>query len=208
VHEGGLTAWTRTFQRISISTQTERAPGEEGMKGLAYFELKQEVEDFLYAEAEMLDQRQFGEWLDLLADDLVYFMPMRRNVKFGQHAAQENTRLGQDISWFDEDKWTLSKRVEQIMTGVHWAEEPLSRVCHMVSNIQILDARPSAEAAEEVAVRSRFMVYQNRLEDETNFFVGKRTDLLRHVGGRWKLAKREIILDQNVLLSKNLTVLF
>ncbi len=178
------------------------------MKGLAYFQLKQQVEDFLYAEAELLDQRQFGEWLDLLADDLVYFMPMRRNVKFGQHALLENTRLGRDISWFDEDKWTLSKRVEQIMTGVHWAEEPLSRVCHMVSNIQVLDARPSVEAAEEVTVRSRFMVYQNRLEDETNFFVGKRNDLLRNADGRWKLAKREIILDQNVLLSKNLTVLF
>jgi 3-phenylpropionate/cinnamic acid dioxygenase small subunit len=178
------------------------------MKGLAYFQLKQEVEDFLYAEAELLDQRQFTQWLDVLADDLVYFMPMRRNVKFGRHAAEENTRQGHDISWFDEDKWTLSKRIEQIMTGVHWAEEPMSRVCHIVSNIQILDAQPSLEAAKEVSVRSRFIVYQNRLEDETNFFVGKRTDLLRNISGAWKLAKREIILDQNVLLSKNLTVLF
>ena len=57
-------------------------------------------------------------------------------------------------------------------------------------------------------MRSRFMIYQNRLEDETNFFVGKGTDLLRSSEGRWQLAKREIILDQNVLLSKNLTVLF
>jgi 3-phenylpropionate/cinnamic acid dioxygenase small subunit len=178
------------------------------MKGLEYFQLKQEVEDFLYAEAELLDQRQFAEWLDLLDNDLVYFMPMRRNVKFGRHAAEENTRLGRDISWFDEDKWTLSKRIEQIMTGVHWAEEPLSRVCHTVSNIQILDARPSLAAPQEVSVRSRFIVYQNRLEDETNFFVGKRNDLLRQVEGRWKLGKREIILDQSVLLSKNLTVLF
>jgi 3-phenylpropionate/cinnamic acid dioxygenase small subunit len=178
------------------------------MKGLAYFQLKQEVEDFLYAEAELLDQRQFNAWLDVLADDLVYFMPMRRNVKFGKHDAEENTRLGKDISWFDEDKWTLSKRVEQIMTGVHWAEEPLSRVCHIVSNIQILEALPSAEAAKEVSVRSRFVVYQNRIEDEVNFFVGKRTDRLRNTEGAWKLAKREIILDQNVLLSKNLTVLF
>ena len=178
------------------------------MKGLEYFQLKQEVEDFLYAEAELLDQRQFTEWLDLLDNDLVYFMPMRRNVKFGRHAEEENTRFGRDISWFDEDKWTLSKRIEQIMTGVHWAEEPLSRVCHIVSNIQILDARPSLQAPKEVAVRSRFFVYQNRLEDETNFFVGKRNDLLRNTEGGWKLAKREIILDQNVLLSKNLTVLF
>jgi len=178
------------------------------MKGLAFFQLKQEIEDFLYAEADLLDQRQFTQWLDLLDNDLVYFMPMRRNVKYGRHPTQENTRLGQDISWFDEDKWTLSKRVEQIMTGVHWAEEPLSRVCHIVSNIQILEVRPSIEAPQEVSVRSRFIVYQNRLEDETYFFVGKRTDMLRHSNDGWKLAKREIILDQNVLLAKALTVMF
>ena len=72
-----------------------------------------------------------------------------------------------------------------------------------------MDASPSPEQApEEVVVHSRFFVYQNRLEDETNFFVGKRNDLLRNTEGGWKLARREIILDQNVLLSKNLTVLF
>ena len=59
-------------------------------------------------------------------------MPMRRNVQFGTQAEHENTRTGQDISWFDEDKWTLSKRVDQIMTGIHWAEEPLSRVSLML----------------------------------------------------------------------------
>ncbi len=94
-------------------------------------------------EADLLDQRMFREWLDLLADDLVYFMPIRRNVKFGQHAEKENTRQGEGISWFDEDKWTLGKRVEQILTGVHYAEEPLSRVTHMVSNVRLLEVAPS-----------------------------------------------------------------
>jgi len=177
-------------------------------KDLAYFRLKDEIESFLFAEAELLDQRQFREWLELLTEDLVYYLPMRRNVKFGQHAARENTRLGQDISWFDEDKWTLSKRVEQIMTGVHWAEEPLSRVCHLVTNVQIMQVDPSPEQAREVAVHSRFIVYQNRLEDETNLFVGKRKDVLRNCDGAWKLSRREILLDQNVLMSKALTVFF
>ena len=90
-------------------------------------------------EADLLDQRMFREWLDLLAEDLVYFMPIRRNVKFGHHAENENTRQGEGISWFDEDKWTLGKRVEQILTGVHYAEEPLSRVTHMVSNVRLLE---------------------------------------------------------------------
>jgi 3-phenylpropionate/cinnamic acid dioxygenase small subunit len=148
-------------------------------RGLPYFELKHQAEEFLYQESELLDQRRFDEWLEMFTDDLVYFMPIRRNVKFGEHAAHENTREGEDISWFEEDKETLSKRVQQINTGVHWAEEPLSRVCHMVSNIQLVEIRPSVEAARELVVRSRFLIYQNRVEYESYFFVGKRTDVLR-----------------------------
>jgi len=159
-------------------------------RGLPYFELKHQAGEFLYEEAEPLDQRRFDKWLELFTDDQVYFMPIRRNVKFGEHAAYENTREGEDISWFEEDKATLSKRVEQINTGVHWAEEPLSRVCHMVSNIQLVEFRPSVEDAREMVVRSRFLIYQNRVEYESNFFVGKRTDLLRRENGRWKNARR------------------
>jgi 3-phenylpropionate/cinnamic acid dioxygenase small subunit len=175
---------------------------------LRYFLLKEEIAAFLYEEADLLDQRRFDEWLDRLAEDLVYVMPMRRNVKAGEHAVRENTREGRDIGWFDEDKWTLAKRCEQIATGVHWAEEPLSRVCHLVSNVQLLAVTPSVEAAREVTARSRFLVYQNRVETENYLFVGKRTDTLRKSGAGWQLARREIILDQNVLLAKNLTVFF
>ena len=85
--------------------------------------LKDEVEQFLFAEAELLDARQYEEWLSLLDDDIRYWMPMRRNVKFGE-LEREYTREGQDISWFDEGKDTLTRRVNQILTGVHWAEEP------------------------------------------------------------------------------------
>jgi 3-phenylpropionate/cinnamic acid dioxygenase small subunit len=174
----------------------------------AYYRLKADMEDFLYMEADLLDNRQFRDWLNLLAEDMTYFMPIRRNVKFGQHAQRENTVQGSGISWFDEDKWTLTKRVDQILTGVHYAEEPLSRVCHMVSNVQVLGATPSREAPQEVEVRCRFLVYQNRIEYETYTFVGKRTDLIRKTSDGWKIARREILLDQNVLLAKNLSTFF
>jgi len=174
----------------------------------AYYRLKADMEDFLYAEADMLDERRFRDWLNLLADDITYFMPIRRNVKFGQHAARENTRRGEGISWFDEDKWTLSKRVEQILTGVHYAEEPLSRITHMVSNVRIKGARPDIGAAQELDVTSRFLVYQNRVEYETYIFVGRRNDTLRLTEKGWKIARREILLEQNILLAKNLTTFF
>jgi 3-phenylpropionate/cinnamic acid dioxygenase small subunit len=176
--------------------------------GIAYFELKQEIEEFLYREADLLDGRKFREWLDLLADDLVYFMPIRRNVKFGEHDERENTRQGEGISWFDEDKWTVTKRVEQILTGVHYAEEPLSRVTHMVSNVRLLDVKPSVENPAEVTVGCRFLVFQSRVEYENYTFIGRRTDVLRRNGESWLIARRELILEQNVLLAKNLSILF
>ena len=173
-------------------------------RDLAWFQLKQEVEEFLYLEADLLDTRKFRDWLDLLAEDLVYFMPIRRNVKFGDHDEHENTRQGEGISWFDEDKWTLTKRVEQILTGVHYAEEPLSRVTHMVSNIRLVEASDP----DLVTVSSRFLVYQSRVEYEQYTFIGRRIDILRRHADSWLLARRELILDQNVLLAKNLSILF
>lgn len=194
---------------MSINETIAEAQAPSGLfRDDAYYRLKADIEDFLYAEADLIDSRQFKDWLDLLDEDITYFMPIRRNVKFGQHSARENTVSGVGISWFDEDKWTLTKRVEQILTGVHYAEEPLSRVCHMVSNVQILAIRDNEAGQREVDVRSRFLVYQNRVEYETYLFVGKRNDTLRLTDTGWKVAHREIILDQNVLLAKNLTTFF
>ena len=165
--------------------------------------LEREIERFLYNEAELLDERKFSDWLELLADDIHYYMPQRRNVKFGEQE-RENSDPESEISWFDEGKATLAGRVRQLNTGLHWAEEPLSRVCHIVSNIQLLDVND-----HEVKVKSRFFVYRNRLQDEVDLFVGKREDVLRRDPDTgWKIAKRTILLDQNVLLAKNITVFF
>ena len=166
-------------------------------------ELRLEIEEFLYHEADLLDDRRYKDWLELLTDDVRYFMPMRRNLPFGQQD-RENTLPRREMSWFDEGKATLTQRVQQINTGAHWCEEPLSRVTHMVSNVMLAEV-----GSREVQVRCRFLVYRNRLEDEESFFIGRRFDTLRRVdGGSWKIARREIILDQNVLLAKNLTTFF
>ena len=169
--------------------------------------LTQEIAEFLYAEAEMLDQRRHSDWLALLAEDIRYWMPMRRNVKYGD-TAREFTREREDINWFDEGKETLTRRVRQIETGIHWAEEPQSRITHMVSNVQLLRATPDIGTALEVATKCRFLIYRNRVETETDLLVGKREDTLRRAGDGWLISRRKIILDQSVLMTKNLTFFF
>jgi 3-phenylpropionate/cinnamic acid dioxygenase small subunit len=170
--------------------------------------LQREIEAFYYHEADLLDDRRFEEWLDLLTDDVSYFMPLRRNVKYGAQQQAENSAEGLDAAWFDEGKHTLTQRVAQIKTGIHWAEEPLSRVRHLVTNVQIAEAAPPTTDAPELDVKSRFLVYRNRIDDETDIFVGQRTDRLRKSDGGWKVARRVILLDQSTLLAKNLTIFF
>ncbi len=165
--------------------------------------LRERVEDFFSYEAELLDERQYRHWLDLLAEDVRYFMPLTRNVQHDK-LATEYTLEDSGVAWFDEDKKTLSQRVEQILlAGDHWAEEPLSRTMHMISNVRVERASTS-----EVHVRSKFLVYVNRREDEIRLFAGKRFDLLRPEGDGFLVARRKMLLDQSTLQAKNLTTFF
>ena len=169
--------------------------------------LKAEIEEFFATEAELLDQRRFEDWLALLAEDVRYWMPMARNVP-ADELAREYTAEGVDANWIDEGIETLRQRVVQLGTGVHWAEQPPSRSTHMIANLRLTAIRPDAAAPQEVETSCRFLVYRNRLEDEQDTYIGKRNDTLRRDGEGWKIARREIYLDQNVLLAKNLSVFF
>ena len=59
-----------------------------------------------------------------------------------------------------------------------------------------------------ITVYSNFLVYRSRGETEQDFYVGGRRDLLRRVGGAWKIARRRLVLDQNVLTAKNISIFF
>ncbi len=166
-------------------------------------DLQQQVERFLYQEVLLLDERKLTEWLDLLAEDIHYWMPIRRNIKFGDWDL-EFSDPESEISYFDEGKDILEGRVRQINSGVHWAEEPVSRFDHLITNVLILDVN-----GDEIKVNSKFLVYQNRLQDEVNIFAGRRYDTLRRDPATvFKVAQRKIILDQNILLPKVINTFF
>lgn len=169
--------------------------------------LKESVSEFFAAEYDMLDRRELDEWLALFAEDAVYTVPLQRNVKHG--SADHESLLGPlDTAWFADTKDTLLQRVEQIQTGVHWAEEPVSRSAHLVTNVRILERSPEHGPAQTVSTRCRILVYRNRLEREVDFFVGIREDTLRRRETSWEIVQRTVFLEQNVLLAKNLTLFF
>ena len=173
---------------------------------LAYLSLMREIEDFFHKEADFLDEREYDKWLDLFTDDVVYWMPMRKNVSFANRGGDITAE--DDVAWFHDDKETLTKRVRQIQTGLHWADEPISRVSHVITNIRLAEPISTLGEGAKTTTKCRFIVYRNRLESETDFLVGRREDTLTRSHGELKISRRKIILDQSVLLAKNLTMFF
>jgi len=173
-----------------------------------------EVEQFLYREARLLDDRRFHDWLTLFSDDVHYFMASRTNrypriskaiaILDPDRYVEDDIGREDELAIFDETKETLAARVARLDTGMAWAEDPPSRTRHMISNIEI---EPGATEAE-IKVYCNFIVYRSRAESEEDFYVGARQDLLRRVGGEWKIAGRRLVLDQNVLSAKNLSIFF
>ena len=160
-----------------------------------WFELMQ----FYIREAWLLDERRFREWLDIFTDDVLYFMPRRKNV-LRRELHREVTPLG-DLAILEEDRRYLEMRVARLETGMAWAEDPPSRTRHLIGN---LEAAPLENG--EVSARTAFLVYRSHLETDHQLLSGSREDVLRQVDGTWKVARRTIVLDANVLLDKNLSV--
>ena len=160
--------------------------------------LIQEIEQFLYREARMLDERKFNEWLELFADDIRYWMRVMSTVERGQR----EVATGRELAHFDDNKVTLGIRVKRLYTGSAHAEEPQSRTRHFVSNVEVI------ENGNELTVNSNFIVYRTRLETDEDWFVGHRVDTLRRAEGGWRIAKRVMVLDQTVLKAKNLSIFF
>lgn len=160
-----------------------------------------ELNQFYIREAWLLDERRFSEWLELFTDDLFYFMPRRKNV-MRRDLHRELTRPG-DLAFFEEHRGDMELRVARLETGHAWAEDPPSRTRHLVGNLVI-----EGEANGELRTKTAFLVYRSHFETDEDHFSGYREDVLRRAGDSWKIARRTIVLDANVITAKNISVFF
>jgi len=177
-------------------------------------DLIREVEQFLYREARLLDERRFHDWLTLFTDDVRYWMAGRSNrypksskaisILDPDRYVEDDIGHEDELAILDETKETLAGRVARLETGMAWAEDPPSRTRHVISNIEVM----AGDAASELKAYSNFIVYRSRAESEQDFFVGGRQDLLRRVDGGLRIARRKLTLDQNVLSAKNVSIFF
>jgi 3-phenylpropionate/cinnamic acid dioxygenase small subunit len=167
-------------------------------------ETQHTVEQFLYAEAELLDQHRYHEWLELFAEDVHYWAPTRMTRTIRERDREVAARG--ESAFFEEDLSRLKGRVRRLTSGVSWSEEPPSRTRRLITNVRV---RPRDDGALDVA--SNFYVYRSRLERHQDWFVGERFDVLRpapspQTGYPFAIADRTIVLDQSTLLAPSISI--
>jgi len=165
-----------------------------------------EITDFLYREAELLDDGRHREWMDLVTEDVRYQVPIRitkeRILEGGVSGVVEN------MFHMDEDRDSLEMRVERVETGFAWAEEPPSRLRHFITNVRVGEVRETS-SGEESDVRSNLLLFRSRWDEPEHVVLSaERRDVLRRVDGEWKLAKRVVILDSATLPTMNISFFF
>jgi 3-phenylpropionate/cinnamic acid dioxygenase small subunit len=206
----GSTSASDTAPQTSVQASGgDPVPVEQGPLAAATRDLHFEVEQIYYREADLLDGGRYADWLELFTDDLRYWAPTRTN-RLRRQQALSIAQPG-EAAFYDETRDSLAWRIRRFESGMAWAEDPPSRTRHLVTNVVVRGVDPDDEeqGPGDYVASSNFLVYRNRLEREVDVYAGGRTDLLRRTEqGELKIARRTILLDQNVLLSKNISTFF
>ncbi|MFP7296243.1 aromatic-ring-hydroxylating dioxygenase subunit beta [Neobacillus niacini] len=159
---------------------------------------KCEFEQWLFDEAQLLDDIQFDEWFHLMHSSLRYQMPVRVNKE-----GVERPDYSTEMFTFNDDIELLKLRVERLKTDYAWAEIPPSRTRRFVSNVRVKEF----VEGEKAVVKSYLLIYRSRSTDiHHDLISGERNDELLFEDGKWKLSKRVFIVDQTTINTRNLAI--
>lgn len=142
---------------------------------------RQQVEDFLYEEAALLDAWRLDDWLKLLTEDAVYNVPSND---------RPNAESKDTLFIIADDIHRIRARVTRLKDKSAHAEYPRSRTRRMISNVRIV----SRDGAS-LRVEANFSVHRSRRDGNVRPYVGHYRYELRLVAGKLKIARREAIID-------------
>jgi 3-phenylpropionate/cinnamic acid dioxygenase small subunit len=179
----GDTAKGPTGAQAIEPTHSPRAPHNAGALPAALLsvnaELQREVEQLLYAQAELLDAKQWQAWMDLFSDDGVYWMPARA----------EQTEWESSPSIFIEDKPMMEIRKGRVTHPNAWSQAPLWETNHLVSHVALEEA-----SKDRIVVRSRFHLMELRRDSIRHFGGRYRHTLRRNADGQLKIQLQRVDL--------------
>ena len=150
---------------------------------------RSEAEDILYTEARLLDERRYDEWLQMLTEDAIYWMPCNG----------DGVDPNREVALIYDNFPKLRDRIDRLGSGVAHAQSPPSKTRRLVANVQ------TQEWSENTAkVFSAFILYELRRGKE-RVYAGRYEHRMSFAYGGWKIAAKKVVLVNNDEVIDNLT---
>lgn len=159
-----------------MTTLATQSPADAG--------LRRSVEDFLYHEADLLDEWRLHEWLALFAENGRYLIPS---------TDKPDGDPTKDLFLVQDDRFLLEQRVNSLQTRAAHAEYPHSRTRRLVTNVKAAETDDG-----QVAVRANFAVFRARNGTVDTYF-GRYLHVLERVEDGFRFATRKSVLDLDAL---------
>lgn len=140
----------------------------------------QQLIDFVVAEANLLDELRFDDWLALFAEDGRYWMPLAHG--------QTDPRLHASLMF--EDKLLLKVRIERLHGARTFSQQPTSR-CHHLLQQPVVTARDDMAGA--YTCRTAFHYVESRRDTQT-LYAGWATHTLVWQDGALRIQLKRVDL--------------
>lgn len=178
------------------------------------FQLISRVEQFYYKEARLLDERCLQQWLGLIDEAMEYSIPSRyvpqpdptlQDTEAFSSVDRELDREGSPLR-SDDAIGTFARTFRGYKTN-GWSESPAPRTRRMISNVEVIPLE-----GDQYQTYSNFnMFYSNSAIQngaDNHMFTGRRRDVLKEVDGDFKLLKREVVLDMDLITVPSVAMIF
>lgn len=151
-----------------------------------------EIEQFLFEEARLLDDREFENWSELFLDDGIYWVP----------AIPGQTSPYDHVSLFFDDKETMQTRIRRLRHPLIHVQVPHSSTIHVISNVVL----EPPEKPGEIKVRANFIMFEDRPAAERRLFGGRAIYQLRRVDGKLRIVQKRVDLTNSTASFPALTL--
>lgn len=139
------------------------------------------IQKFYYESFRILDAPDFHRWLELWDEEAEYIVNTATAV-----------RQGRELTVIHDNYERLSGRIDHI-TRYWQAEKPPTRTLHAITNLEIENG-----TSDHVSVYSVFTLYASQ-GDNLKVLVGRYADRFCRAAGSWKIARRVVTLEQDLI---------
>ena len=179
------------------------------------YHLISRVEQFYYREARLLDERCFQQWLGLIDQSIEYSIPTRYVPQPDPQLQGSEAFLSieRELDRADGGKGAPLRHDHFLETFVRtirpykinsWSESPAPRTRRFISNVEVT----AGDNEDEYRVYSNFQLFYSHVGADNHTYSGGRRDLLKETDGQFRLLKREIITDWDIITAPTMALIF